>query len=214
VNTGSGYKYVESYWAQPSVTCQSGQNTYSFFWVGLGGDGNDGGGNLVQDGTASDVDANCNHSRFAWYEDCCTLDPSINVWSGFNVNDGDSMYAYADSNHSISGGNTYFIEDFTTGQTAGANEWSYPSNGSTAEAIAERPTVNGGTSTLANFGSVTFRYTFELRNGSWAYMDQQPYNSMTMWHSDWCPGCWGDYVLAYPGSMTLNGYFTVYYRAS
>jgi hypothetical protein len=93
----------------------------------MGGDGIDGGGNLVQDGTESDVSGTCVHTRDAWYEDCCTLDPSEHVWNGFAVNDLDWIYAYADSNYSISGGNYYYIQNQTTGQQASATEYSYPS---------------------------------------------------------------------------------------
>jgi hypothetical protein len=55
---------VSGSWVQPSATCGSGQ-TYSAFWVGLGGSGN-GSSGLEQTGTQADCTADGGTDYYAW----------------------------------------------------------------------------------------------------------------------------------------------------
>jgi hypothetical protein len=179
INTGYGYSVSNSEFIVLGLACNSGHHPYVGFWVGLGGTGNDGGGNLVQAGIEEDIDGSCHSSYSGWYQDCCALDTYAHiVGTSFALNQW--AYVYVDTNYSVSGGNFYEVENLTTGAYSAANNFGYTSNGSTAEAIAERPAVGGSLTWLANFGTETFYYTHARRNGTTYYLAQQPYNSMTM----------------------------------
>lgn len=115
------------------------------------------------------------------------------------------------------GGNyeQYYIDDYSSNSYASPTEYGYLSNGSTAEWIEERPTVNSNYTTLANFGSVTFYDSYANRGTSEQPVGQLPHNYSVMCKG----GLWtcGPYStqLAHPGSISSNGtYFTVYHDAS
>ena len=75
-------------WTQPTASCSaSAGQTYSAFWVGLGGsDGNDA---LEQDGTEANCTASGQARYYAWYE----LVPSAPVRVDLAVRPGDQMTA-------------------------------------------------------------------------------------------------------------------------
>ena len=60
--TGVTFRRVSASWVQPAATCQNGENTYSSFWVGLGGYSNSATG-LEQIGTGLDCTASGQHHR-------------------------------------------------------------------------------------------------------------------------------------------------------
>ncbi len=64
---GVTFRHVSASWVQPTATCQNGENTYSSFWVGLGGYNSSATG-LEQIGTGLDCTAAGQHRSFAWYE--------------------------------------------------------------------------------------------------------------------------------------------------
>jgi hypothetical protein len=65
--TGLRFRRVSASWTQPAATCRRGQNTYSSFWVGLGGYSPTAAG-LEQTGTELDCSASGRHRSSVWYE--------------------------------------------------------------------------------------------------------------------------------------------------
>ena len=63
---GTQFSSVSGSWVQPTAKCGSGQ-TYSAFWVGLGGSGNQS-SSLEQTGTQADCNADGSTNYYAWYE--------------------------------------------------------------------------------------------------------------------------------------------------
>jgi hypothetical protein len=141
VADAKSYTSVSATWNAPCIQ-PGGANGYSSFWVGLGGDGNQ---NLVQAGTESDY-SNGHATYFAWIENLVS-----NPYEAieFYINCGNTMFSR------VNNGNNMYIEDETTGAYYDA-AYGPAANASTAEVIAERPTVNGSYAPLADFRWVSF----------------------------------------------------------
>jgi hypothetical protein len=86
--SGSRFHKVTGNWIVPTVTCTSGQPTYSASWIGLGGYATNSQA-LEQTGTESDCDASGTAHYSAWYE--LVPDTSHSVQLG--VRAGDAMTA-------------------------------------------------------------------------------------------------------------------------
>jgi Peptidase A4 family len=148
------FKSVTGSWVQPTAKCSaSSSETFSAFWVGLGGVSSS--QKLEQDGTEANCSATGKVSYYAWYE----LVPHAPVKVDLAVHPGDQMTATT----TVDGDQTTFsIIDHTTGQSFDkAITFSNPDT-SSAEWIAEAPSecqgsVNNCTTLpLSNFGSVKF----------------------------------------------------------
>ena len=155
---------VKGSWSQPAASCTN-KTTYSSFWVGLDGYNSS---SVEQLGTEAD----CSHGRpvyYAWWE--MYPNPSISI-GGFPVTPGTTYNAEVKYNGggsftlSISGGG----HTFTTNQTL-----SNPSV-SSAEWIAEAPSMCAGTCRvlpLTNFGKVDFSGSSAngnaINNSAWSY---------------------------------------------
>jgi Peptidase A4 family len=148
------FKSVTGSWVQPTAKCSaSSSQTFSAFWVGLGGVSSS--HKLEQDGTEANCSATGNVSYYAWYE----LVPHAPVKVDLAVHPGDQLT----STTTVDGDQTTFsIIDHTTGQSFDkAITFSNPDT-SSAEWIAEAPSecqgsVNNCTTLpLSNFGSVKF----------------------------------------------------------
>ena len=138
---------VNASWVVPQVNASAG-NGYSSAWIGVGGELDK---TLIQVGTEQDV-VNGQASYSAWYE----LLPSFAVrLTSISVSPGDTIIASL--NLVNSGTNMWSIQisDATNGQGFSKNVV-YNSTRSSAEWIVERPTVGNQTSTLSDFGSITF----------------------------------------------------------
>ncbi len=154
-STGSDqqFKSVSGSWVTPTVNCDSGQS-YSSFWVGLGGSGQSNA--LEQTGT----EANCSSSGsaasyYAWYE----LVPSAPVKVGMAVNAGDHISGKV----TVSGSNvTVSLTDQTTGGSFSKTLSMSNPDVSSAEWIAEAPSTCGQSLSncsplpLADFGTIDF----------------------------------------------------------
>ena len=101
----NNFSSVSGSWVQPSAKCTSGQS-YSAFWVGLGGaSGNDA---LEQTGTQADCSGDGQTDYYAWYE----LVPSGPVKLNLAISPGDHIAARV----SVSAVNvTVALSDQTTG---------------------------------------------------------------------------------------------------
>ncbi len=223
------YDLVEGKWYIPAVKPeQDNQNTaccsktvYSSFWIGLNGYGSP--SPLVQDGTQQEVtDYFVNvcipdtsicvgehydvYSYVAWTE-IFPLQPEENI-SGFVVNPGDEIYselwlANSGGNPSPEGINgIFYFEDLTRSEYT---LFSQPlgdtfEEGSTAEWVMERPTVNGSLPDLADYGVATMYDANALNSaGSWVCYDCANYAQVWMYEF----GTSGDLLsTVYPNTST------------
>ncbi len=88
-NDASGFSAVSGQWRQPSVSCTANsQPTYSAYWVGLGGGGQQSTA-LEQIGTQADCSAAGQTRYYAWYE----LVPSAPVKLSLAIQPGNSLWA-------------------------------------------------------------------------------------------------------------------------
>ena len=158
---GTQFSNVSGSWVQPAAKCGSGQ-TYSAFWVGLGGSGQSSSvdqtdtqsSTLEQTGTQADCTADGATDYYAWYE----LVPAAPVNFDLAIHPGDHISAKV----SVSGANvTMSLSNQTTGQSASKTVELDSADTSSAEWIAEAPSACDGaggcqTLPLADFGSVQF----------------------------------------------------------
>jgi hypothetical protein len=176
----------------------------SVAWIGLGGDGADGGGPLAQTGTGQDEVKTWYGqwvgSYYAWYEDV----PGQPIQKAFGVNCGDTISAEVWQ----SGSPVHmWLEDFATGNYLSQTN-NQISNGSTAEWIVERPTVNNSLPPLCDFRGVNFYSDEAWQNGTNYPLNNLPYNVITpMWSNNWSQ------VLATTGGLGSDGSFTVNWQA-
>ena len=147
------FSNVSGSWTQPAADCSAGSQTYSAFWVGLGGYT---GQHLEQIGTSADCSTTGQATYSAWYE----LVPAAQVAVNMQVASGDQLSAHV----SVSGTTvTLSMDDLTRNTTFSQQvQMSSPSLTS-AEWIAEAPSQCSGSGTsscqilpLADFGNVTF----------------------------------------------------------
>ncbi len=166
-NDDSGFSAVSGQWTEPRVDCTANsQPTYSAYWVGLGGGGQQSSA-LEQIGTQGDCSTGGTATYYAWYE----LVPSAPVKLSLAIHPGDSIWART----AVNGDQvSLFITNQTTHQTWSKTltMTSATPDTSTAEWVAEAPSecAGGATSdctplTLANFGTATFRDAHTTSNG-------------------------------------------------
>jgi hypothetical protein len=138
---------VSASWTVPTVA-PSENNTFSSVWVGVGGYGET---TLIQAGTEQEyVDGRAYY--FAWYE--LLPDNLIRIQS-MRVQPGDTVTASISLVNEHAGTWLIQINDVTRGGHF-EKTVNYDSSRLSAEWIVERPNVDNVTSTLANFGNVTF----------------------------------------------------------
>jgi hypothetical protein len=155
--SGQTFASVVGSWTVPAVTPSASGDTYSCHWIGLDGFNS---GTVEQIGTESDV-INGSPVYFAWFE--FYPDPEM-VITNLAVSPGDQMTALVrydglQTSGQYQGQYAYFMAllNVTTNmEVNGALYTSYSGAHSSAEWIAEAPSVDGDQSALANFGSVTF----------------------------------------------------------
>jgi Peptidase A4 family len=152
-NGGSGqFSTVSGSWVEPSVQCSSGQS-YSAFWVGLGGSGQSS-GSLEQTGTEADCTSTGAVDDFAWYE----LVPAAPVRLDLAMHPGDHVTGKV----TVHGSQVIVaLSDQTTGGSVTKTLQMSNPDASTAEWIAEAPSTCDQTSNcqplpLADFSSVNF----------------------------------------------------------
>ncbi len=160
-SSGTQFSSVSGSWVQPTAKCGSGQ-TYSAFWVGLGGSG-DQSSALEQTGTQADCNADGSTDYYAWYE----LVPAAPVRLGLAIQPGDHIAAKV----SVSGTNvTVSLSDQTSGQSTTKTLQMDSPDTSSAEWIAEAPSACDGSGScqplpLADFGTVQFTSATATANG-------------------------------------------------
>ena len=147
---------VSGSWVVPTVTGSGRGTTYSAAWVGIDGLSDD---TVEQLGTEQDVSRGTAQYS-AWWEMYSTGkgQPEQEI-TGFTVKPGDSITAsvkYTGSgNFVLSISDSTRNETFTTTQNTSSVQ-SPTASQSSAEWIVEAPSVGGGQSSLADFGTITF----------------------------------------------------------
>jgi hypothetical protein len=158
-SNGQNFSKVSGSWTQPSASTSS--QGYSAFWVGLGGASQQS-GSLEQVGTAADM-AGGQATYYAWYE----LVPAGEVKLDLAIHPGDRMAGSV----TVDGTNvTISLSDKTTGQSVTKTLTMSNPDTSSAEWIAEAPSVQSQTGDLqplplANFGQVSFTDTSATAGG-------------------------------------------------
>lgn len=206
VNTSSSNQWiaVQGNWTQPTPGSTSCSNADESSWAGLGGWNT---GSLIQAGT----DMNYGNTPVAWYE---YLKPNGGVAeqpiSSITVRPGDSMHVYV-SYQTSTGQTDFYVADNTTGTsksvlvTLDSNYY----DGSSAEWIDERPTVNNSLVPLLNYGSDpwTNAQTYNTQ-GVWEPIGNNSYTSVVMQNNT------GNYdFLSEPSSLQTSSSFTDYWLA-
>jgi len=146
--TGSSYTDVKGSWIQPTVTCGSGETSYSSFWVGIDGDGTN---TVEQTGTDADCSSGA-PTYYAWYEMYPKFPVNLSA-STFTVSPGNQMSAEVSTDGN--GNFTLKVSNASRGWTFTTNQRSRKARLGSAEWIAEAPS-SGGVLPLANFGTVNF----------------------------------------------------------
>ena len=150
---GVSYRSVKGTWIEPSATCSRGAQTYSSYWVGIGGY-SESSQALEQVGTEVDCSAFGRVSSTAWYE----LVPAPSMPVRLAVRPGDVMQASVTVNGSAV---TLALNDATRGQGFRRTLRASSLDLSSAEWIVEAPSEcisanSCQTLPLANFGSASF----------------------------------------------------------
>jgi hypothetical protein len=144
---------VTATWKQPKARCTAGNETFSAFWVGLGGFA-DSSQALEQIGTATDCSAAGRARYYAWYE----LVPDASISVSLKIVPGDLVTASVN----VNGTNVLVQVKNRTRKTSFTKSLTMATPDLTsAEWIAEAPsacTLDGACQMLplSNFGSVTF----------------------------------------------------------
>ena len=203
---GTRFSSVSGSWVQPSATCGSGQ-TYSAFWVGLGGSGH-GSGSLEQIGTQSDCNTDGSANYYAWYE----LVPAAPVNLALTIQPGDHVSARV----SVSGSHvTVSLSDQTSGQSSTKTLQMSNPDTSSAEWIAEAPSQCDSMSNcqplpLADFGTVQFTGASATANGHTGPISDSDWSSQAIalgsnGSYDVSLGSGGSSAGATPSSLSSDG---------
>jgi hypothetical protein len=152
--SGVNFEKVSAQWRQPSVACTRGAQTYSAYWVGIGGF-NPSSSALEQIGTEADCTADGRPVLSAWYE----LVPAPSTPISFALSGGDLIDATVTvRGHRV----TVSLYDATRHRGYTHTLTARTVDTSSAEWIVEAPSVcapgySCHTLPLANFGAATFQ---------------------------------------------------------
>ena len=150
---GTSYRTVQGSWIQPTAQCTRGVQTYSSYWVGIGGYSETSQA-LEQIGTEVDCGTRGQVVSNAWYE----LVPAPSMPIGLTVNPGDVMQGGV----SVSGSSvTVVLNNLTRKQSFRKTLHASILDLTSAEWIVEAPSQcisanSCQTLPLANFGSAAF----------------------------------------------------------
>jgi hypothetical protein len=158
---GTNFHRVVGLWRQPNVTCVPGQQTYSAYWVGIGGYT---GNALEQIGTEADCGAGGQPQLSAWYE----MVPAASITFSMTIHAGDLMEGVV----TVAGHRaTLILRDLSRHRSFQTGVSSAEIDVTSAEWIVEAPSDCSSicvTLPLANFGSAAFiGARAEAANGHW-----------------------------------------------
>ncbi|HXM54801.1 MAG TPA: G1 family glutamic endopeptidase [Candidatus Dormibacteraeota bacterium] len=145
------FTHAEAWYFEPTFGSSVCQHNSEVTWAGIGGYSSS---TLAQDGTAHNVPNVANHQ--GWWEIVSATSDTHIVSANIQGHPGFTFYA---STRKVSGGFRFFMMDFQSGHSVTIFARTTHYDGSSAEAIAERPKVNGSLTNLSNFGTLTMRRT-------------------------------------------------------
>ncbi len=151
--SGVSFQKITASWRQPTVSCTRGSQTYSAYWVGIGGFSPSSAA-LEQIGTEADCDGYGRPVLSAWYE----LVPAPSTPISFTLSPGDVIDATVTvKGHVV----TMSLYDATRHHGVTKTLTARTVDTSSAEWIVEAPSDCNGTSScqtlpLANFGTASF----------------------------------------------------------
>ena len=143
--------YTEPHWMNSSCSTRD-----ALFWVGLGGWNFT---HLAQDGTALGNDTPGLSMDQGWYEFWYQGDPS--GWIPLSITATEGKHFYVETTYDGNNEYTFFLLNVYTGAVQDFNASTSQSvNENYADWVAERPSVGGTPSPLANYGLLTFDQAF------------------------------------------------------
>lgn len=194
VTGGYTYTHAEAWYIEPTFYSSRCTTNADVTWAGIGG--YSGGNHSVgQDGTAHNVPGVGNHQ--AWWE----IYP-YNFITAVNLY-GHRGYEFDASTRWLGNGYRFYMHDYYTGHTVAFDAYHNVYDGSSAEAITERPTINGSLSNLSNFETMTFEASNANGNAISTYDPNKSRHGVHMENFNN-----GD-DLADPSGIGGGGYFTV-----
>lgn len=146
---------VKGSWIVPAVDCKTTPGAFSSFWIGIDGYSS---GTVEQIGTDSDCSSG-KASYYAWYE----MYPKFPGNVKMAIKPGDIMTA--EVKYVGNGKFSLTLTDVTTGKTFSTTQKSASAQRSSAEWIAEAPSLGGNIAPLAKFGTVSFTSAQATLNG-------------------------------------------------
>jgi hypothetical protein len=166
---------ISASWIVPEVKVTE-NDTFSAVWIGIGGYGEE---TLIQTGTEQQC-LNGHVSYFAWYE----LLPNYLVRiTDMRIRPGDTITASLSLIDENARTWSIKISDVTQGGRFEEAVF-YDSSQLSAEWVAERPTVNGAISTLADFGNVTFSECEATMEGKTGVIGNFSSTQLVMYNSE------------------------------
>lgn len=197
-SSSTTYIAVQGDYHQPAKGSTSCSSPQEVSWVGLGGYHYP---KLIQDGTGIDTTGH----YYAWYEYLsATGGINITKMPSVTVHAGDRIHDYVVHQTAGLGQTTFYVADNTTStsQSVIINLGSAYYDGSSAEMIDERPTINGVPATLTNFGVVNWtNANVQKSNATWYNLGTQTTVEFDMWNSAFT------HYLAFPYSLSSSTTF-------
>ena len=174
---------AEAIYVEPGVYGTSCSNNSAVFWAGLGGWGKQ---NLAQDGTSINWGGG---QHQAWYEILPNGAVSEPVY-------GHPGYSFTAEVNRISGGFNFNLYDSYSGYGINFQVYGAGYDGSTADFVVERPTLNGQR-WLTNYVWVRFLQTYVNGTGPGHGVGSYPNTNVYMYN--------GNDLLAYNTALTNSG---------
>jgi len=191
-NSSTTYNTVETYFKPEQLGSSRCSTNSVVFWSGLGGDGVS---SLAQDGTGQNTPGLGQDQT--WTEVLPTQTSIVpqNLYGTYNQ----FIEFYAHHGGAHNDQFSFFMQNQYTGDSVNPVVTDSHYNGTTAEVIAERPTVNGVPTNLSNFGTVNFDQSslngHFMNDGTYRIGPFYMYNNST--------------ELAVPSGIDVNHHFVV-----
>ncbi|BCL80180.1 hypothetical protein ccbrp13_26450 [Ktedonobacteria bacterium brp13] len=197
----------------PSLAANTSGSHVSI-WAGMGGDGANPYG-LVQAGIDSTLNSNGSQSNTSWWEFVSntageTSYPEEDLPLSKGLYNGNQIWVYVNSNPNQNGSDEFYIQNNSTNDYNSYYLYgsSYYSDSATGECVVERPSINGGLSPLANFGTDSLSQCQLYVNGNATMEPIGNYGGQMM---DMLSNN-GSYTLDAVGSLSNNQDFSVTYQ--
>ncbi len=192
----------------------SASGAHVSIWAGMGGDGADPYG-LVQAGIDSSLNSDGSQSNVSWWEFVSNTPgepsyPEESLPLSRGLYNGNQIWVYVNSNPNQNGSDEFYIQNNSTGDYNSYYLYggSYFSDSASGECVVERPSINGGFSPLANFGTEALSQCQLYVNGNSTMYPIGNYGgqAMVMVNNS------GSYALDAVGSLNNGQDFSVTYQ--